>query len=443
VQNYLHNITLSLDFLREVVNRRLKSFFCTDGSVKFEYPELHMFENDAPLNHFLLQYQLNIEEFTILMIALIPHLHPNFFEGIIQAYLPNGGDFAEMGGIKINNYRGMLPTGETVQFILVGNDLQQRIEVQRLLMEGRLVKENILSLEQVKEGEPGMSGRLIMLQEIIDKILFGKEKDINFSRDFPAKKINTQMTWDDLVLNDYTLNQINDILIWVKHNPTLLEDEIFKRKLKSGYRVLFYGPSGTGKTLTASLMSKQLDKDIYRIDLSQVVSKYIGETEKNLERVFKKAENKDWILFFDEADAIFGKRTNVQSSNDRYANQEVSYLLQRIEDYPGLIILASNLKSNMDDAFLRRFQSIIHFPVPNSSERLKLWRKTLPLRYKPEPALNLQELAEKYELNGAAILNVVHYASLKSISRNDEFLRFSDFIEAIRKEFRKEERSIN
>jgi SpoVK/Ycf46/Vps4 family AAA+-type ATPase len=114
-----------------------------------------------------------------------------------------------------------------------------------------------------------------------------------------------------------------------------------------------------------------------------VVSKYIGETEKNLEKVFVKAENKNWILFFDEADALFGKRTNVQNSHDRYANQEVSYLLQRIEDFPGLLILASNLKSNMDDAFLRRFHTIIHFAIPNAFERLKLWEKAFPASYKP------------------------------------------------------------
>ncbi len=178
-------------------------------------------------------------------------------------------------------------------------------------------------------------------------------------------------------------------------------------------------------------------------DLSQVVSKYIGETEKNLEKIFAKAERQNWILFFDEADALFGKRTNVQSSHDRYANQEVSYLLQRIEDYPGLLILASNYKSNMDDAFLRRFHSLIFFPNPKPADRLKLWQNTMPAGYPPEPVIRLNELAEKYELNGAAILNVVHYATLRSIARNDEWLRLSDLLDAIRKEFRKEEKSMN
>jgi SpoVK/Ycf46/Vps4 family AAA+-type ATPase len=288
-----------------------------------------------------------------------------------------------------------------------------------------------------------MSGRVILDQEWVTKLITGTETIPKFSPDFPAKNITTAMTWDDLVLNNYTQNQLNEIMIWVQHNDTLMQDEVLKRKIKPGYRALFHGPSGTGKTLTATLLGRHLNKEIYRIDLSQVVSKYIGETEKNLEKVFIKAENKNWILFFDEADALFGKRTNVQNSHDRYANQEVSYLLQRIEDYPGLLILASNLKSNMDDAFLRRFHTIIHFSIPNSLERLRLWEKAFPASYKPEPDINLRELADKYEINGAAILNIIHYAALQSISRNDQYIRKDDLVEAIRKEYRKEERTMS
>lgn len=222
-----------------------------------------------------------------------------------------------------------------------------------------------------------------------------------------------------------------------------MKDEVLSRKVKPGYRVLFYGPPGTGKTLTASLLGKQFEKDVYRIDLSLVVSKYIGETEKNLEKIFAKAENKNWILFFDEADALFGKRTNVQNSHDRYANQEVSCLLQTIEDFPGLLILASNFKSNLDTAFVRRFHSIIHFPPPNATGRLTLWQKTFSAAIKPEPAIDLAMLADKYELTGASILNVVHYAALRSLSQDDKFIRNENIMEGIRKEFRKEERTIS
>ena len=444
MQTGYQNIISSLDFLRDVVNRRLKIFFDKNEQHEIEYPKLTILPDDAALYNFLAEYKLNVEEYIILLLALSPHLQPNFLDGLIQEFLPQGGDFAEMGGVKINNHRGMLPTGETAQFILAGNDVDKRLYVHKILQNGSvLVKENILWLESVREGEPVMSGRLVVSQEWVNKLLTGEEVSPKFSPEFPAKKILTEMSWNDLVLNNYTLNQINDIQVWMKHNSEIMRDEVLSKKIKPGYRVLFHGASGTGKTLTATLLGKQFEKDVYRIDLSLVVSKYIGETEKNLEKIFTKAEHKDWILFFDEADALFGKRTNVQNAHDRYANQEVSYLLQRVEDYAGLLILASNFKSNMDDAFLRRFHSIIHFPPPSAAERLKLWQKTLPCLYKPEPSIILQELSEKYELNGAAILNIVHYASLKSSSRKDEFIRLDDIIEGIRKEFRKEERSVN
>jgi hypothetical protein len=443
-KNDHQNIISSLDFLRDVVNRRLEIFFGKEESAELEYPKLTILPDDATLYNFLAQYKLNVEEYVILLLALSPHIQPNFFDSLIQKFLPQGGDFAEIGGVKINNHRGMLPTGETAQFILAGNDLDKRLHVQKILQsESVLVKENILWLEDVKEGEPVMSGRLIISQDWINKLLTDEEMAPKFSPDFPAKRIATEMTWDDLVLNNYTLNQINDIQTWMTYNSHVMKDEVLSKKIKPGYRVLFYGPSGTGKTLTATLLGRQFKKDVYRIDLSLVVSKYIGETEKNLEKIFAKAEHKDWILFFDEADALFGKRTSVQNAHDRFANQEVSYLLQRVEDYRGLLILASNFKSNMDDAFLRRFHNIIHFPSPTASERLKLWQKTLPLSYKPEPRINLQELSDKYEMNGAAILNVVHYASLKSSERRDEFIRLNDIMEGIRKEFRKEERSVS
>ena len=287
-----------------------------------------------------------------------------------------------------------------------------------------------------------MSGRIILAQDWVDRMLLNKETIPRFGLDFPAKKITTEMNWEDLVLNKQTEQQVEDITTWLKHHHLLFEDENLKRKIKPGYRVLFYGPSGTGKTLTAALVGKAFKRDVYRIDLSQVVSKYIGETEKNLESVFRRAESKDWILFFDEADALFGKRTNVQSSNDKYANQEVSYLLQRVEDYPGLLILASNLKNNLDEAFLRRFHALIHFPMPNAGERFMLWQRSMPANLPPDPTLDLKELASKYELSGAAILNAIQYATLKSYASKSDILTKESILDGIKSEFMKEEKTM-
>ncbi|MBX9785210.1 MAG: ATP-binding protein [Chitinophagaceae bacterium] len=383
------------------------------------------------------------DEWIILLLALVPHVSPNFFEAMIREYLPTGGDFPEFGGVKGINHRSMLPTGETAQFVLAGTKVEDRLQVHQYFAEDHFFnKQNILWLEPVKEGEPAMSGRIILAQEMVDKILLNKETVPRFGLDFPAKKVVTDMNWNDVVLHPQTAQQVKDIGIWLQHHHVLFEDENLKRKVKPGYRVLFFGPSGTGKTLTAALLGREFHKEVYRIDLSQVVSKYIGETEKNLESVFRRAETKNWILFFDEADALFGKRTNVQSSHDKYANQEVSYLLQRVEDYPGLLILASNFKTNLDEAFLRRFHAVIHFPMPNAAERLLLWKKALPASLAPDASVNLEELSKQYEMSGASILNAVQFATLAAVAAKETKLTNVHLMDGIRKEYIKDEKSI-
>lgn len=172
--------------------------------------------------------------------------------------------------------------------------------------------------------------------------------------------VTTDQSWNDLVLDEDIVNQVEQIKNWLRQSLT-------EKKLTKGYRSLFSGPQGPEKKLTAALIGKEFDKPVYKIDLSNVVSKYIGETEKNLEIIFDRTEGKEWILFFDEADALFGKRTDAKDAHDKYSNQEVSYLLQRIEDYNGLVILATNMKNNIDDAFTRRFNSVIHFSLPKGS----------------------------------------------------------------------------
>lgn len=433
----------TLDACKSIVTEKLKAY--TSG-LSFNFHEfLESKFGDSFFKELQKHFtnQVTYEEWLVIMLALIPHAQPSFFESIIMEQMPNGGDFPEFGGVKATNHRGMLPTGETLQFIIAGTDIEKRFQVQHLFDEDHyFYRQNILWLEPVKEGEPFMSGRIIISREWVDKLLLDKDWVPRFGLDFPAKQITTQMEWDDVVLHQRTMQQIQDISTWLQHHDKLFEDGNLKRKVKPGYRVLFYGPSGTGKTLTAALLGKQFNKDVYRIDLSQIVSKYIGETEKNLEGVFKKAETKNWILFFDEADALFGKRTNVQSAHDKYANQEVSYLLQRVEDYDGLLILASNFKNNLDEAFIRRFHSVVHFPVPDASERLKLWEKSLPHNLRMHTSVNLPDLAQQYELTGASIINAVRFAALQCYARNDKAMHHQDLIDGIKKEFLKEEKSI-
>ncbi|MFT3933665.1 MAG: ATP-binding protein [Chitinophagaceae bacterium] len=441
MQTQIQNIINSFNFLREVCNRRLQVFFSKENIAAFTLPEIKIEPDDAPLNHFLRTYQLNIEEYIILMLGLMPHVQANLLDNVVQQYLPSGGEFPEIGGVKGTQLRSTFPTGETALFIIAGNDIAKKIQASNYFSPDHFfAKQDILHLQQTDYAEPRMSGRIILQPDYVDLFTTGNITRPVFGPEFPAKYITTKMDWADLVLNPKTSQQVQDIKVWLDYNPAFMKDWGMEKKIKPGYRALFYGPSGTGKTLTATLLGKQFQRDVYRIDLSQVVSKYIGETEKNLEKIFSKAENKNWILFFDEADALFGKRSNVQGAHDKYANQEVSYLLQRVEDFPGLVILASNLKTNIDQAFLRRFNSVIQFPLPTAAERCQIWKTSIPGIAKLANDTDVHWLAEKYELSGAAIIQVVHYASLQAISRGDNTLRKEDLIEAVRREYEKEEK---
>ncbi|MCB0563239.1 MAG: ATP-binding protein [Phaeodactylibacter sp.] len=436
----MHNAThlqTAFHYLAQAVRLRLQAHF-SKGETLFSLPVY----DDEGSKAFLDQavgFQLKDEERVVLLLALVPHAVPNFFEKIILEALPKSGDFPELGGVKGKHHRGMIPTGDTVLFLLGGDELGQRLEVGKVLEAVHPFNQRkILYLEGVREGEPSMSGRLILDEEYVQLLLKGYVSVPKLSAQFPAQYISTQLEWEGLVLPHKTLHQIQELKHWVNYNDTLLYDWDMHKKIKPGYRALFYGPPGTGKTLTATLLGKYTSKEVFRIDLSLVVSKYIGETEKNLANLFDKAQNKNWILFFDEADALFGKRTDVRDAHDKYANQEVAYLLQRVENYPGLVILSSNYRSNIDDAFTRRFNSIIHFPLPNSQDRFRLWAQAFPQKVALSRDVDLEFLSQHYELTGANIINIVQYACLYSLAQERDSISMDLIQRGIKKEFSKE-----
>lgn len=212
--------------------------------------------------------------------------------------------------------------------------------------------------------------------------------------DHLAQRIDCRATWDDLVLPREQTQQLQEIVGQVKHRATVYQDWGFAERLNRGMgiSVLFAGESGTGKTMAAEVIANAMNLDLYRIDLSQVVNKYIGETEKNLKRVFDAADDGGAILFFDEADSLFGKRTDVKDSHDRNANIETNYLLQRMEAFRGLAILATNLKQTIDKAFLRRLRFVIEFPLPDASQRREMWRRAFPAST-PMGQIDLEQLS--------------------------------------------------
>jgi SpoVK/Ycf46/Vps4 family AAA+-type ATPase len=223
-----------------------------------------------------------------------------------------------------------------------------------------------------------------------------------------AQKLAPHFSWDDIVLPPDQRVQLQEIADQVRHRAVVYDAWGFGAKLSrgKGINALFVGPPGTGKTMAADVLAHTLGLDLYRIDLSAVVSKYIGETEKNLSRIFEEAETSNAILFFDEADALFGKRTQVRDAHDRYANVEVSYLLQRMEEYEGVVVLATNLRQNVDAAFIRRLDFIVEFPFPNADERHRIWSQIWPTATPRGADVDLVELAERVEVTGGSIRNI-------------------------------------
>jgi SpoVK/Ycf46/Vps4 family AAA+-type ATPase len=257
-----------------------------------------------------------------------------------------------------------------------------------------------------------------------------------------AQRIDVKATWNDIVLPAEDICLLHQIADQVRQRSTVYQDWGFDRRMNRGMGIstLFAGESGTGKTMAAEVIAKDLRLDLYRIDLSAVVNKYIGETEKNLRRLFDAAEDGGAILFFDEADALFGKRSEVKDSHDRYANIEINYLLQRLEAYRGLAILATNLKSSLDAAFMRRLRFIVNFPFPSKEERKTIWQKVFPPET-PTSALDCDRLA-KLNLTGGNIHNIaLNAAFLAAQARTPVTMPL--ILAAAKTEFRKLERPIN
>jgi hypothetical protein len=257
-----------------------------------------------------------------------------------------------------------------------------------------------------------------------------------------AERIQATWQWDDLVLPAHQKNVLREIEMHVRLRHTVHEAWGFGAASQRGLGIaaLFAGPSGTGKTMAAEVLGNALHRDVYRIDLAAVVSKYIGETEKNLKRIFDAAESGAAILLFDEADALFGKRSEIRDSHDRYANIEVSYLLQRMEAYRGLAILTTNLKSSLDSAFLRRLRFIVHFPFPDVAERTEIWQRVFPADA-PTDGLRYDQLA-RLNLSGGTIRNVAIASAFLAADEGTP-VRMPHLARAARSEFAKLEKPLS
>lgn len=287
--------------------------------------------------------------------------------------------------------------------------------------------------------EAHLAGRTLLDR---DELFAAARAQADTGLDKVAHRVLQRFTWDDLVLPPVTRERVRSLIDALRSRERVLEEWGMGRALGTvGLRALFAGPSGTGKTMTAAVIARELGVDVYRIDLSQTVSKYIGETEKNLERIFQAAERAHAILFFDEADALLGKRAEVKDAHDRYANIEVAYLLQRLEEFDGIVIVATNISRNIDAAFSRRMQFVIEFPLPGSAEREKLWRAMFPASAPLAADVDFEFLGRRFELVGGDIRNVVLDAAFLAARGGESPIGMRHIAQALARELLKQGRS--
>jgi SpoVK/Ycf46/Vps4 family AAA+-type ATPase len=394
----------------------------------------------GPYAVLLRELGLNAAERLVLVLALVPHAAPALLDPFLLQNQATGRRLTEFGGFTGQSHNGFLPTVETALFLVASRDQEERLAARAMFGPDHVFRTGgVLSIEHRHPDEPPTSAALGLARDTLERALTGSAPSAPLEHDFPAERINTGLDWEDLVLDQGTRQQIEMIGHWIRHSATLLRDWGLGRRLKPGYRCLFHGGPGTGKTLTACLLGKHHDVPVYRVDLSRVVSKWIGETEKNLAALFDVAQRRNWILFFDEAEALFGKRTESRSANDRSANQQIAYLLQRLEDFPGVVILATNQRAHMDEAFARRFQASVLFPMPDAASRQRLWEAMFRnglIALAPE--IDFGVLAARHELAGGAILNVLRHACLMAVVREPAVVQLADIMAGIRQEMQKE-----
>jgi hypothetical protein len=436
-KNNAQHIQTDLVWLAEIIRQRYEFHQKADKPARFKFTDPPELKGNSIYKSFITDFKFEMAERTVLLLSLLPHVAPYFLTDVWMSI--NGkAEASPFNSPKTD----AIPTVDLALFILAGDNLEKRLHYQQLFDEDALIMRSHMIMLDHESGNPLLQQPLKLSPEYLHLLTTGKTYKPGYSMSFPAKRIVTHLGWSDLVLNKNTLEQVNEIKSWIQHGKTLLNEWELGKRLAPGYKVLFFGPPGTGKTLTAGLLGKDAGVDVYRIDLSMVVSKFIGETEKNLSRIFDTANDKEWILFFDEADALFGKRTELRDAHDRYANQEVAFLLQKIEDHNGVVILSSNMRGNIDEAFTRRFQNTIYFPIPSIDERLGIWQNGFSKKSILHKQVSLEEIAKRYEMSGGAIMNAIRYASLKALEANKNIVQLNDLINGISREYAKEGRTI-
>ncbi|HET7002920.1 MAG TPA: ATP-binding protein [Puia sp.] len=409
-----------LDWLKKIIERRIHTFKTEEidnGLSEIVAPELE----DATSHYasFVTSHKLSESERLLLALAMTPHLNP----GLLDGFAENKKLLIASKVFRSHDDISLLPTAQTALYLLGGHDVLIRSAFFHLFeTEHLFYKQSVIQLGASAAGASSLDGVLSLTPNFRDLFIYNKIRPPRFSSDFPAHLLTSKYEWEDLVLMPTTMETLEDVKITLKQYDKLLNQWKMEKVMRPGCRVLLYGDSGQGKTLTASLLGKLLNRPVYRVDIAASVSKYVGETNQRLEALFNTAENKDWILFFDEGDAMLGQRNQGggESSTSHYANQEVAFLLQRIETFNGIIIVATNLRSNIDYAFQRRFDTSAQFKALDAERQHLVWDRFWPKDHiELAPGTDLDLLIKRYSLSPASIVNVIRRIAAHMAEKNE------------------------
>ena len=405
-------------------------------------PETPIIEPDDQCLYAKLVYHADFQEEDrlslrlFLLLALSPHFYPELLDVFFIKNEATGNIYTEFGGRIEQNPVKFRPTIQTFYFLLANNQLSKRTQLQEwLAKDGVLAQKNLIYLQRPEDDHSlaSLDNEVIAPTEEFLTLLQGKTYIPQLSTSFPAELITTELTWNDVVLPEKTIFQLREIVTWMREKDLFLSQGHLKRMLRPGYRAVFHGESGTGKTMVAQVLAQEMGLPVLKVHTPMLMSKWVGETEKNLNNLFEQASGRDWVLLFDEGETLFGHRGG-SSTQDQYANQQIGFLLQKIERHDGLVIISSNRYANIDKAFQRRFESIIYFESPKYEERLRLWQKMFE-GIAVNHDVNFEEIAEHYpDMTGGRILNVLRSARIWSHQERRFDITLLDILRGIQKE---------
>lgn len=421
---FLEHFSLNQNIMKEILNEvRLKKAIIYFKNFNFFYEFLAR-ENSSALSFFFNFLNRNKD---LLCLCLD-------FEKLVHFYdLSNQFHVIEKE-FSLNSYKSRILIWENCLKKKFLN--YKKEEIQSLASQFKLTEEQIILITQLTFNKCYKNSEKNSI-DINDFYPFCR-KITHVNMESLSQKITSKHTLEDIILEKDQKNQLKEIILQFKNREKIYYEWGFDEKISlgKGMNILFFGPSGTGKTMSAEIIAHELELDLYKIDLSNIISKYIGETEKNLSKIFNEAKSSNAILFFDEADAIFGKRSQVKDAQDRYANIETGYLLQKMEEYEGIIILATNLRKNMDNAFIRRIHFAVEFDLPKKEQRLEIWKNIFPQKAPLSKDIDFNFLAENIKIAGGNIKNIALNAAFLA-SENKNQITMKDIILAIRREYQK------